>query len=177
MPHIKVGTENERDIKIYYEDHGSGQLVVLIHGYPTTRFAADLNALMEELGLEVPSSSASRWARARSPAIWASTAPRAWRKAVLFDAIPPFLLKTDDNPEGGRRQVFVYNVDQLAPDRISEQAWQASFAIAPGRSARILGHAGIRGMRRGAAATLRPRGRGSTQELDVVLGSGLEHKT
>jgi len=34
MPHIKVGTENDTDIKIYYEDHGSGQPVVLIHGYP-----------------------------------------------------------------------------------------------------------------------------------------------
>src|SRR5206468_3902965 len=34
MPHIKVGKENDTDIKIYYEDHGSGQPVVLIHGYP-----------------------------------------------------------------------------------------------------------------------------------------------
>src|SRR5437762_11684153 len=34
MPHIKVGTENDTDVKIYYEDHGSGQPVVLIHGYP-----------------------------------------------------------------------------------------------------------------------------------------------
>ena len=34
MPHVKVGTENDNDIKIYYEDHGSGQPVVLIHGYP-----------------------------------------------------------------------------------------------------------------------------------------------
>jgi len=34
MPHVKVGTENDNDIKIYYEDHGNGQPVVLIHGYP-----------------------------------------------------------------------------------------------------------------------------------------------
>lgn len=31
---ITVGTENSTDIDLYYEDHGSGQPVVLIHGYP-----------------------------------------------------------------------------------------------------------------------------------------------
>jgi len=34
MPTVKVGTENSADIEIYYEDHGTGQPVVLIHGYP-----------------------------------------------------------------------------------------------------------------------------------------------
>ncbi|WP_035924452.1 alpha/beta fold hydrolase [Kocuria rosea] len=34
MGHITVGTENSTDIELYYEDHGSGQPVVLIHGYP-----------------------------------------------------------------------------------------------------------------------------------------------
>src|SRR5881409_2327153 len=92
MPHVKVGKENDTDIKIYYEDHGSGQPVVLIHGYPLNSdswerqepellsagyrvirydrrgfgnssrpttgfdydtFAADLNALLEHLELEV----------------------------------------------------------------------------------------------------------------------------
>jgi pimeloyl-ACP methyl ester carboxylesterase len=77
------------------------------------------------------------------------------RRAVLFGAIPPFLLKTDDNPEGVDGQVFedikasvladryayfkdfldnFYNVDKLAPERISEQAWQASFNVAAGAS-------------------------------------------
>jgi non-heme chloroperoxidase len=72
-------------------------------------------------------------------------------KAVLLGAIPPFLLKTDDNPEGVDGSVFegikaavlkdryayfkqffddFYNVDRLAPERISEQAWQASFNVA-----------------------------------------------
>jgi non-heme chloroperoxidase len=69
--------------------------------------------------------------------------------------IPPFLLKTDDNPEGVDRQVFegikaaivkdryayfkdffdnFYNVDKLAPDRISDEARQASFDVAAGAS-------------------------------------------
>jgi pimeloyl-ACP methyl ester carboxylesterase len=34
MPYITVGTENTTTIDLYYEDHGTGQPVVLIHGYP-----------------------------------------------------------------------------------------------------------------------------------------------
>jgi non-heme chloroperoxidase len=34
MPYVSVGNENSADIELYYEDHGSGQPVVLIHGYP-----------------------------------------------------------------------------------------------------------------------------------------------
>ena len=34
MGYVTVGTENGTDIELYYEDHGSGQPVVLIHGYP-----------------------------------------------------------------------------------------------------------------------------------------------
>ncbi|MFF5211574.1 alpha/beta fold hydrolase [Streptosporangium sp. NPDC000396] len=34
MGHITVGTENSTSIELYYEDQGSGQPVVLIHGYP-----------------------------------------------------------------------------------------------------------------------------------------------
>ena len=34
MPHVTVGTENSGDIELYYEDHGSGRPVVLIHGWP-----------------------------------------------------------------------------------------------------------------------------------------------
>jgi pimeloyl-ACP methyl ester carboxylesterase len=34
MSFITVGRENSTDIELYYEDHGTGQAVVLIHGYP-----------------------------------------------------------------------------------------------------------------------------------------------
>jgi non-heme chloroperoxidase len=34
MPYITVGHENSTTIDIYYEDHGAGQPVVLIHGFP-----------------------------------------------------------------------------------------------------------------------------------------------
>jgi len=34
MPYITVGQENSANIDIYYEDLGTGQTVVLIHGFP-----------------------------------------------------------------------------------------------------------------------------------------------
>jgi pimeloyl-ACP methyl ester carboxylesterase len=34
MPFITVGTDDSAGVDVYYEDHGSGQPVVLIHGYP-----------------------------------------------------------------------------------------------------------------------------------------------
>jgi non-heme chloroperoxidase len=41
MPYVKVGQENSGSIEIYYEDHGSGRPVVLIHGYPLSGRAWD----------------------------------------------------------------------------------------------------------------------------------------
>jgi non-heme chloroperoxidase len=34
MAYVTVGRENTTDIQLYYEDHGAGQPVVLIHGFP-----------------------------------------------------------------------------------------------------------------------------------------------
>src|SRR6195256_6384873 len=77
------------------------------------------------------------------------------RKAALLGTIPPFVLKTDDNPEGVDGKVFAdikaaiandryaffedflnnfSNVDVLGDTRISERAWQASFIVAAGSS-------------------------------------------
>jgi non-heme chloroperoxidase len=41
MPYITVGRENSGNIEIYYEDHGQGRPVVLIHGYPLSGRAWD----------------------------------------------------------------------------------------------------------------------------------------
>ena len=41
MATVTVGQENTTDIEIYYEDHGAGQPVVLIHGYPLSSRAWD----------------------------------------------------------------------------------------------------------------------------------------
>jgi pimeloyl-ACP methyl ester carboxylesterase len=34
MPFVTVGKENSGSIELYYEDHGKGRPIVLIHGYP-----------------------------------------------------------------------------------------------------------------------------------------------
>src|SRR3982074_3383717 len=41
MPRVIVGQENSGSIELYYEDHGSGRPVVLIHGYPLSGRAWD----------------------------------------------------------------------------------------------------------------------------------------
>jgi non-heme chloroperoxidase len=49
MPAVTVGQENNSDIEIHYQDHGAGQPVVLIHGYPLSGRAWDkqVPALLE----------------------------------------------------------------------------------------------------------------------------------
>jgi non-heme chloroperoxidase len=34
MSYVTVGAQTGSSVEIYYEDHGAGQPVVLIHGYP-----------------------------------------------------------------------------------------------------------------------------------------------
>jgi non-heme chloroperoxidase len=194
MSYVTVGTENSQSINIHYQDHGSGQLVVLIHGYPLDgnswerqerdllaggyrvisydrrgfgrsshptvgydydTFAADLNTLLEQLdvqdvvlvGFSMGTGEVTRYLSTYGSA--------RVRKAALLGAIPPFLLKTDDNPEGVDGQVFedikaaiahdryayfeaflndFYNVDVLDGGRIGDRAWQASFNVAVGAS-------------------------------------------
>jgi non-heme chloroperoxidase len=194
MSRITVGRENGADIEIYYEDHGAGQPVVLIHGYPLNgqswerqervlleagyrvirydrrgfgqssqptvgydydTFAADLNALLEHLAVEEVVLVGFSMGTGEVTRYLGTYGSGRVRKAVLLGAIPPYLLKTDDNPEGVDGQVFegikaaivkdryayfkdffdnFYNVDVFGGTRISDQAWQASFNVAAGAS-------------------------------------------
>jgi non-heme chloroperoxidase len=195
MSFVTVGRENSADIDIYYEDHGSGRPVVLIHGYPLNghswekqervllqaghrvitydrrgfgqssqptigydydTFASDLNILVNHLDLRDVVLVGFSMGTGEVTRYLGTYGSGRVRKAALLGAIPPFLLKTDDNPEGVDRSVFegikaavladrpayfkdfldnFYNVDVLGGTRISDQAWQNSFIDAVGASA------------------------------------------
>jgi non-heme chloroperoxidase len=194
MPRLTVGTENSASIEIHYEDHGAGEPVVLIHGYPLNgnswerqerelltngyrvisydrrgfgrssqptvgydydTFATDLNALLEYLDLSNVILAGFSMGSGEVTRYLGTYGSARVRKAALLGAIPPFLRKTADNPEGIEGEVFeqikaaiakdryawfkdffdnFYNTDTLMPERISEQAWQASFNVAAGAS-------------------------------------------
>ncbi len=195
MSTVTVGQENNADIELYYEDHGAGLPVVLIHGYPLDghswekqervllaaghrvitydrrgfgqssqptvgydydTFAADLKILMEHLDLTDATLVGFSMGTGEVTRYLGTYGSSRVRKAALLGAIPPFLLKTDDNPEGVDGAVFagikdaviadrpayfkdfldnVYNVDMYRGSRISDQAWQMSFNVAVTASA------------------------------------------
>jgi non-heme chloroperoxidase len=136
---------------ITYDRRGWGQ-----SGQPTTgldydTYAADLNELLEQLEVENIVLAGFSMGTGEVARYLGAYGSERVEKAAMFGAIPPFLLKTDDNPEGVDGSVFegikeavrkdryayfkdfldnFYNVDKLRPERISEQAWQASFNVA-----------------------------------------------
>ncbi|MFJ9718788.1 alpha/beta fold hydrolase [Streptomyces sp. NPDC101213] len=194
MAFITVGQENSTPIELYYEDHGSGQPVVLIHGYPldghswekqaaallgagyrvitydrrgfgrsgrpTTgydydTFTADLHTLLETLdlrdavlvGFSMGTGEVGRYLGTHGSARIA--------KAAFLASLEPFLLKTDDNPDGVDGSVFegieqavtadryayftafyqdFYNLDENLGTRIGEEAVRNSFNVAAGAS-------------------------------------------
>ena len=117
--------------------------------------AADLNALLEHLDLHDVILVGFSMGTGEVTRYLGKYGSGRVRKAALLGAIPPFLLKTDDNPEGVDGSVFegikaaivadryayfkdffdnFYNVDKLGGTRISDQALQASFNVAAGAS-------------------------------------------
>jgi non-heme chloroperoxidase len=200
MSFVTVGRENSAAIRIYYEDHGSGPPVVLVHGYalnghswekqeaallaaghrvitydrrgsgassrPSTGYdfgtlATDLHVLLSRLGLRgvvLAGFAMGTGEVARYLAVHGSGRVSA---AVLVAPLLPFLLTTDDSPEGIDRSVFdrltarisadrpaamkdfldqSYNIDLLGGSRVSDQAWQNAFYAALSTSA----HAALR---------------------------------
>jgi non-heme chloroperoxidase len=204
MPYITVGQENSANIDIYYEDLGTGQPVVLIHGFPLNghswekqvlvllnegyrvitydrrgfgassqpsvgydydTFSADLNTLMTKLDLHDAVLVGFSMGTGEVTRYLGKYGSARVQKAVLMAPVPPFLLKTNDNPEGVDQSVFdgimkaiiedrpayfsaffkeFFNVDVLLGDshserlhqRISNDAIQASWNVAAGASAK-----------------------------------------
>jgi non-heme chloroperoxidase len=136
---------------ITYDRRGFGKTTQPSTGYDYDTFAADLNTLLEELdvsdivlgGFSMGTGEVTRYlSRYGSGRV---------RKAVLMGAITPFLLKTDDNPDGVDGSVFdglkkavladrpayfkefldnFFDVDIYRGTRISDQAWQSAFNTA-----------------------------------------------
>jgi non-heme chloroperoxidase len=195
MGFVTVGKENSQDVKLHYEDWGSGDPVVLIHGFPLDlqswerqvpgllkagrrvisydrrgfglssrpasgydydTFAADLNALVEALDLREMTIAGFSMGTGEVTRYLGRYGSQRVRAAAMIAPIPPYLLRTDDNPEGVPSGVFqeivrairadrpaylkaflddFNNVDKLAGSRISDQAWQAQWNVAAGASA------------------------------------------
>ena len=140
---------------ITYDRRGFGRSSQPSVGYDYDTFAADLNTLLEHLNLNDVILGGFSMGTGEVTRYLAKYGSSRVRKAALFGVIPPFLLKTADNPEGVDGSVFegikgaivadryayfenffnnFYNVDVLGKTRISERAWQASFNVAVGSS-------------------------------------------
>jgi len=190
MSFVTVGKENLTNIDIYYEDHGSGQPVILIHGYPLSgtswekqipvllkaghrvitydrrgfgrssqpttgynydTFAADLRELINKLNLRDFSLVGFSMGGGEVARYIGRYGSKGVRNAVIAGGVPPFLLKTPDNPEGVDKSVFdglekaivadryaffaqffknFYNADKYLGKRVSQEAIDASFAVA-----------------------------------------------
>lgn len=190
MSYVTAGKENSTDIRLYYEDHGSGAPVILIHGYPLNgaswekqipallnaghrvitydrrgfgkssqptagynydTFAEDLRALITHLNLTSFSLVGFSMGGGEVARYIGKYGSQGVNRAVIIGGIPPYLLKTSDNPDGVDKSVFegiqkgvaadryaffaeffknFYNTDVLLGKRISEQAVQASFGVA-----------------------------------------------
>jgi non-heme chloroperoxidase len=140
---------------VSYDRRGFGRSSQPSVGYDYDTFAADLHLLLEQLdltdvvlvGFSMGTGEVTRYLGTYGSA--------RVSRAVLLGAIPPFLLKRADNPEGVDAEVFdaikaaivndryayfedflnnFYNVDVLGGSRISDRAWQASFNVAAGAS-------------------------------------------
>ena len=196
MPYITVGKENSGNIDLYYEDHGSGKPVVLIHGWPLSgrswekqvpvlldagfrvitydrrgfgdsskptfgyeydTLAADLHTLITKLRLNDATIVGFSMGGGEVARYFGKYGSERVGKAVFMAAIPPFLLKTADNPEGVDGAIFqgiekalaadrpafltqflanFYNTDVLKGKQISDEVVQLSWNIAAGASPR-----------------------------------------
>lgn len=190
MAFVTVGEENSTSIDLYYEDHGSGPPVVLIHGYPldghswekqlpmlldtghrvitydrrgfgqssqpTTgydydTFTADLDALLTRLDLHGVTLVGFSMGSGEVTRYLSRHGTDRVARAALLGPIPPFLLKTRDNPAGVDQSVFdglldavrrdryaffsaffrdFYATDENLGTRLSEEALRASFNVA-----------------------------------------------
>jgi len=194
MSSVTVGRENSGSIDLYYEDHGSGRPVVLIHGWPLSgaswekqvtallpagyrvvtydrrgfgqsskptkgydydTLADDLHKLLTHLDLHDVTLVGFSMGTGEVARYLGAYGSKRVRSAVFLASVPPFLLKTPDNPGGVDAGVFeaikqsivadrpaylakfladFYNVDVFGGERVSEQLVQLGWNVAAGAS-------------------------------------------
>jgi non-heme chloroperoxidase len=156
MPYIRVGKENSGGIELYYEDHGFGKSSQPATGYNYDTFAEDLHKLVTHLKLRNFALVGFSMGGGEVARYIGKYGSKGVSKAVIIGGIPPYLLKTADNPDGVDGSVFegiqkavaadryafftdffknFFNTDVLLGKRISEQAVQASWNVAASASA------------------------------------------
>ena len=156
MSYITVGKENSGTIDLYYEDHGRGEPVVLVHGWPLSSkswekqvpvlldagyrvvaydrrgfgnssrpatgydydtLAEDLHKIMTELDLADATLVGFSMGGGEVARYLGTYGSDRVERAVFISAIPPFLLKPDENPEGVEGSVFDGIMESIAADR------------------------------------------------------------
>jgi pimeloyl-ACP methyl ester carboxylesterase len=141
---------------ITYDRRGFGQSSQPASGYDYGTFAADLNTLMETLDLRGATLVGHSMGTGEVTRYLGTYGSGRVRNGVLMSPIPPFLLQTDDNPDGLPGSLFdgfvqaaaadtpawmkgfldnFYNIDVLGGTLVSDQAFQASWNIAAAVSA------------------------------------------
>ncbi len=156
MPRISASTPNE---SIHYVDHGTGQPVVLIHGWPLSgrsweaqvpalveagyrvvaydrrgfgdssqpwdgydydTFADDLAALLDQLGLEDVVLVGFSMGGGEIARYIGRHGTSRLSKVVFAGAVPPYLYKGDDNPDGALDDATIASFeDAVRTDRIA----------------------------------------------------------
>jgi non-heme chloroperoxidase len=141
---------------IAYDRRGFGDSSQPLKGYDYDTFAEDLDKLMTKLDLRDAVLIGFSMGTGEVTRYLSTFGSERVSRAILIGAVPPFLLKTNDNPEGVDQSVFdgikeaivadrpsyhttflenFYNVDKLGGTRITDEAVQMSWNVAVKASA------------------------------------------
>ena len=105
---------------VAYDRRGFGQSGRPTAGYDYDTFAADLGDVLTQLDLTgVALAGFSMGGGEVARYLGRHGASGRVTKAMLLGAVPPFLLKTDDNPEGVDKSVFEDMLESVREDRIA----------------------------------------------------------
>ncbi len=140
---------------ISYDRRGSGASSQPASGYDWDTFAADLATLIDALGLDGVTLVGHSMGTGEVTRYLSNYGSAKVDRAVLIGPIPPYLSQASDNPEGVPGNLFdgfrqsaandapawlkgfldlFYNVDQFLGNRVSDEAYRASFNVAVGMS-------------------------------------------